>query len=593
MRRNANVLKLFKYLKPKEWTLILASIVFIVGQVWLDLKLPDYMSKITTLVQTEGSKTSEIWTTGGKMLLCALGSMILAVIVGYFAAKVATSLSKELRKGVFDKTLSFSMEEINGFSIASLITRSTNDITQIQQTVAMGLQVMIKAPILAVWAIFKITGKSWEWSVATGVAVIVLLILIGNLIIFVLPKFKVVQKMTDNLNRVTRESLTGIRVVHAYNAQQYQEEKFDKVNKDLTDTNLFVTRLMALMQPGMGLIMSGLTLSIYWIGAHLINNAEGMNRIGLFSDMVVFSSYAMQVVMAFMLLSMTFILLPRAAVSAARINEVLNTPQTIIDGEKKSSLKGIEGEIEFRNVSFKYPNAEDYVLENISFTAHKGETVALIGSTGSGKSTLINLLPRFYDTTKGEVFVDGMNVKEYAQEALHNKIGYVSQKVVLFSGTVKSNVAYGGNSQAPSTDEEIKKAVEIAQGKEFVEKMDDEYDAAIAQGGTNLSGGQKQRLSIARAVNRNPEIFIFDDSFSALDYKTDRQLRSTLKKETKGATSLIVAQRIGTIKDADKIIVLDEGKIVGMGKHSELLKTCKTYQEIAYSQLSKEELENA
>nr|WP_283164569.1 ABC transporter ATP-binding protein [Lysinibacillus sp. Bpr_S20] len=593
MRRNANVLKLFKYLKPKEWTLILASIVFIVGQVWLDLKLPDYMSKITTLVQTEGSKTSEIWTTGGKMLLCALGSMILAVIVGYFAAKVATSLSKELRKGVFDKTLSFSMEEINGFSIASLITRSTNDITQIQQTVAMGLQVMIKAPILAVWAIFKITGKSWEWSVATGVAVIVLLILIGNLIIFVLPKFKVVQKMTDNLNRVTRESLTGIRVVHAYNAQQYQEEKFDKVNKDLTDTNLFVTRLMALMQPGMGLIMSGLTLSIYWIGAHLINNAEGMNRIGLFSDMVVFSSYAMQVVMAFMLLSMTFILLPRAAVSAARINEVLNTPQTIIDGEKKSSPKGIEGEIEFRNVSFKYPNAEDYVLENISFTAHKGETVALIGSTGSGKSTLINLLPRFYDTTKGEVFVDGMNVKEYAQEALHNKIGYVSQKVVLFSGTVKSNVAYGGNSQAPSTDEEIKKAVEIAQGKEFVEKMDDEYDAAIAQGGTNLSGGQKQRLSIARAVNRNPEIFIFDDSFSALDYKTDRQLRSTLKKETKGATSLIVAQRIGTIKDADKIIVLDEGKIVGMGKHSELLKTCKTYQEIAYSQLSKEELENA
>ncbi|MFJ7915676.1 MULTISPECIES: ABC transporter ATP-binding protein [unclassified Lysinibacillus] len=586
------MLKIFKYLKPKEWTLIVASIVFIVGQVYLDLKLPDYMAKITTLVQTEGSKTSEIWTAGGKMLLCALGSMILAVIVGYFAAKVATSLSKELRKGVFDKTLSFSMEEINGFSIASLITRSTNDITQIQQTVAMGLQVMIKAPILATWAILKITGKSWEWSVATGVAVIVLLILIGNLIIFVLPKFKIVQKMTDNLNRVTRESLTGIRVVHAYNAQQYQEEKFEKVNKDLTDTNLFVNRLMALMQPGMGLIMSGLTLSIYWIGAHLINNAGGMDRIGLFSDMVVFSSYAMQVVMAFMLLSMTFILLPRAAVSAVRINEVLDTPQTIMDGKLQSSPKGIEGEIELRNVSFKYPNAEDYVLENISFTAHKGETVALIGSTGSGKSTLINLLPRFYDATEGEVLVDGINVKEYAQETLHNKIGYVSQKVVLFSGTVKSNVAYGGNGQTPSTDEEIKKAVEIAQGKEFVEKMDDEYDAAIAQGGTNLSGGQKQRLSIARAVNRNPEIFIFDDSFSALDYKTDRQLRSTLKKETKGVTTLIVAQRIGTIKDADKIIVLDEGKIVGMGKHSELLETCQTYQEIAYSQLSKEELEN-
>ncbi|MEB2282742.1 ABC transporter ATP-binding protein/permease [Lysinibacillus xylanilyticus] len=586
------MLKIFKYLKAKEWTLIVGSIVFIVGQVYLDLKLPDYMAKITTLVQTEGSKTSEIWTAGGKMLLCALGSMILAVIVGYFAARVATSLSKELRKGVFDKTLSFSMEEINSFSIASLITRSTNDITQIQQTVAMGLQVMIKAPILAIWAIFKITGKSWEWSAATGVAVIVLLIMIGNLIIFVLPKFKVVQKLTDNLNRVTRESLTGIRVVHAYNAQQYQGEKFEKVNKNLTDTNLFVNRLMALMQPGMGLIMSGLTLSIYWIGAYLISNAGGMDRIGLFSDMVVFSSYAMQVVMAFMLLSMTFILLPRAAVSAARVNEVLNTPQTIMDGALQSSPKGIEGEIELRNVSFKYPNAEDYVLKDISFTAHKGETVALIGSTGSGKSTLINLIPRFYDATEGEVIVDGINVKEYTHEALYNKLGYVSQKAVLFSGTVKSNVAYGDNGQTLSTDEEIKKAVEIAQGQEFVEKMDGEYEAAIAQGGTNLSGGQKQRLSIARAVNRNPEIFIFDDSFSALDYKTDRQLRSTLKKETKGATSLIVAQRIGTIKDADKIIVLDEGKIVGMGKHNELLKTCNTYQEIAYSQLSKEELEN-
>jgi len=586
------MLKIFKYLKAKEWTLIVASIVFIVGQVFLDLKLPDYMAKITTLVQTEGSKTSEIWTTGGKMLLCALGSMILAVIVGYFAARVATSLSKELRKGVFDKTLSFSMEEINSFSIASLITRSTNDITQIQQTVAMGLQVMVKAPILAIWAILKITGKSWEWSVATGVAVIVLLIMIGNLIIFVLPKFKVVQKLTDHLNRVTREGLTGIRVVHAYNAQQYQGEKFEKVNKNLTDTNLFVNRLMALMQPGMGLIMSGLTLSIYWIGAYLISNAGVMDRIGLFSDMVVFSSYAMQVVMAFMLLSMTFILLPRAAVSAARVNEVLNTPQTIMDGALQSSPKGIEGEIELRNVSFKYPNAEDYVLKDISFTAHKGETVALIGSTGSGKSTLINLIPRFYDATEGEVIVDGINVKEYTHEALYNKLGYVSQKAVLFSGTVKSNVAYGDNGQTLSTDEEIKKAVEIAQGQEFVEKMDGEYEAAIAQGGTNLSGGQKQRLSIARAVNRNPEIFIFDDSFSALDYKTDRQLRSTLKKETKGATSLIVAQRIGTIKDADKIIVLDEGKIVGMGKHNELLKTCNTYQEIAYSQLSKEELEN-
>ncbi|OJE38479.1 multidrug ABC transporter ATP-binding protein [Bacillus tropicus] len=587
------MLKIFKYLKQKEWILIVASIVFIAGQVWLDLKLPDFMSEITTLVQTKGSETSEIWLAGGKMLLCALGSMILSVIVGYFAARVATSLSKELRKGVFNKTLSFSMEEINGFSTASLITRSTNDITQIQQTVAMGLQVMIKAPILAVWAILKITGKSWEWSAATGVAVVALLVMIGSIIIFVLPKFKVVQKMTDNLNLVTREGLTGIRVVHAYNAQEYQEAKFEKANKDLTDTNLLVNRLMAIMQPGMSLIMSGLTLSIYWIGAHLIMNAGGMNRIGLFSDMVVFSSYAMQVVMAFMLLAMTFIMLPRASVSAARINEVLDTPQTITDGEIKTSPKGVEGEIELRNVSFKYPDAGEYVLKDISFTAHKGETVAFIGSTGSGKSTLINLIPRFYDVSEGEVMVDGINVKEYAQEALHNKFGYVSQKAVLFSGTVKSNVAYGNNGKTLLIDEDIKKAVEIAQGKEFVEKMDGEYNADVAQGGTNLSGGQKQRLSIARAVSRNPEIFIFDDSFSALDYKTDRQLRSTLKKETKGATTLIVAQRIGTIKDADKIIVLDEGKIVGMGTHDELLKTCKTYQEIAYSQLSKEELGNA
>ncbi|WP_042472536.1 ABC transporter ATP-binding protein [Bacillus ndiopicus] len=580
--------KLFKYLKPREWTLISISIVLIVGQVWLDLKLPDYMAKITTLVQTPGSATNEIWRAGGMMLLCALSSTILAIIVGYFSAMVATSLSKTLRKTLFEKTLSFSMQEINRFSTASLITRSTNDIAQIQQTVAIGLQVMIKAPILAAWAIGKIAGKNWHWSIATAVAVIVLLIMISTLIIFVLPKFKIVQRLTDNLNRVTRESLMGIHVVRAYNAKQYQGEKFAAANTQLTNTNLLVNRLMAIMQPGMGLIMSGLTLSIYWIGAHLIMDAAQGERIGLFSDMVVFSAYAMQVVMAFMMLAMTFILIPRASVSAGRINEVLLTPFSITDGDMETSPNGQKGEIELRNVSFKYPNAEDYVLKDISFTIHKGETVAFIGSTGSGKSTLINLIPRFYDVTDGEVLIDGINIKNYTLEALHNKLGYVSQKAVLFSGTVKSNVAYGST----ASSEGIEKAIDIAQGKEFVEKMEGTYDASIAQGGTNLSGGQKQRLSIARAVNRKPEIFIFDDSFSALDYRTDRQLRSTLKKETAGVTTLIVAQRIGTIKDCDKIIVLDEGKIVGMGKHEELLHSCKTYQEIAYSQLSKEELEN-
>lgn len=587
-RRNANMLKIFAYLSRKEWLLILASIIFIIGQVWLDLKLPDYMSEITTLVQTQSSGTSDIWLAGGKMLLCALGSALLAVVVGYFAAMVATSHAKTLRKTLFAKTLSFSLQEINRFSTASLITRSTNDIAQIQQTVAMGLQVMIKAPILAVWAIWKISDKNWHWSFATGIAVLALLIMISTLIIFVLPKFKIVQRLTDNLNRVTREGLMGIHVVRAYNAKEYQGEKFNSANTQLTNTNLLVNRLMAIMQPGMALIMSGLTLSIYWIGAHLIMDAGGTERIGLFSDMIVFTAYAMQVVMAFMMLAMTFILLPRASVSATRINEVLSTEAVIIDGQLTAAPTNRKGEIELRNVSFKYPNAEEYVLQNINFTVQQGETVAFIGSTGSGKSTLINLIPRFYDVTDGEVLIDGVNVKEYTQEALHEKLGYVSQKAVLFSGTVKSNVAYGKS----STEAQVEKAIAIAQGQDFVEKMEDSYEAAIAQGGTNLSGGQKQRLSIARAIHREPEIFIFDDSFSALDYKTDRQLRMALKQETQGVTTLIVAQRIGTIKDCDKIIVLDEGKIVGIGKHEELLQNCQTYQEIAYSQLSKEELEN-
>ena len=585
------MVKILKYLEKKDWLLILGCLVFIVAQVWLDLKLPDYMYEITMLVQTEGSQMSDILLQGGYMLLCAVGSMAAAIVVGYFAAKVAAGFSVRLRAKVFEKTMSFSMEEINGFSTASLITRSTNDITQIQLLIAMGLQAIVKAPILAVWAIAKIMGKSWQWTAATGIAVVFLILLLSMVIFIAMPKFKVIQGLTDNLNRVTRENLTGIRVVRAYNAEGYQEAKFEKANEDLTKTNLFTTRLMALMQPSMGLIMSGISLSIYWIGAYLIYNAAMVDRLVLFSDMVVFSSYAMQVIMAFMLLSIVFFMLPRATVSAKRINEVLDTNATILDGNITDGKKGQTGEIEFKNVGFKYPDAADYILQNISFKASMGETVAFIGSTGSGKSTLINLIPRFYDATDGEVLVDGVNVKDYTQEALHNKLGYVSQKAVLFSGTVSSNVSYGNNGIDTPDEEVVKKAIEIAQGKEFVEKMDDQYDASIAQGGTNISGGQKQRLSIARAIARRPEIYLFDDSFSALDYKTDRVLRSALKKEIKNATTLIVAQRIGTIKDADRIIVLDQGKVAGMGTHEELMQNCSVYQEIAYSQLTKEELE--
>lgn len=585
------MLKIFKHLQIEEWLLVLGSVIFIVVSVWLDLKLPDYMYEITLLVQTEGSKMSEILIQGGYMLLCAIGSMIASIIVGYFAAKVAAGFSVRIRGMVFEKTLSYSMEEINGFSTASLITRSTNDIMQIQLLIAMGLMAIVKAPILAVWAIMKIMGKSWQWTAATGFAVLFLILMLSIIIFIAMPKFKIIQSLTDNLNRVTRENLTGIRVVRAYNAEKYQEEKFEKANEDLTRTNLFTTRLMAIMQPTMGLIMSGMSLAIYWIGAYLIYNASMAERLTLFSDMVVFSSYAMQVIMAFMMLSIVFFMLPRASVSAKRINEVLDRKATILDGERTEGKKGVVGEVEFRNVSFKYPDAAEYILHNISFSAHRGETVAFIGSTGSGKSTLINLIPRFYDVTEGEVLVDGVNVKDYKQESLHNKLGYVSQKAVLFSGTVASNVSYGDNGERQGNAESIKKAVDIAQGTEFVEKMEGQYEAAIAQGGTNISGGQKQRLSIARAIARKPEIYIFDDSFSALDYKTDRVLRSALKKETENATTLIVAQRIGTIKDADRIIVLDAGEIVGMGTHEELMKDCSVYQEIAYSQLSKEELE--
>lgn len=585
------MIKIFKHLQGKDWLLIMCSLVFIVAQVWLDLKLPDYMYEITMLVQTEGSKMSEVLVQGGYMLLCAVGSMIAAMITGFFAARVAAGFSVRLRGMVFEKTMSFSMEEINGFSTSSLITRSTNDITQIQLLIATGLQVLVKAPILAVWAVFKIMGKSWQWTAATGFAVLFLIVMLSIIIIVALPKFKVIQTLTDNLNRVTREHLTGIRVVHAYNAGAYQEEKFEQANNDLTNTNLFTSRVMAILMPTMGLIMSGLGLVIYWIGAFLINQAAIPDRLSLFSDMVVFSSYAVQVIMAFMMLSFVFIMLPRASVSAKRINEVLNTKAKIIDGNLTDGKEGLSGEIEFRNVSFKYPDAKDYILRNISFSAHKGETVAIIGSTGSGKTSLVNLIPRFYDATEGKIFINGVNVKNYSQEALHDKLGYVSQKAVLFRGTVSSNVAYGHNIDIVSEETGIKKAIEIAQATEFVEKMENQYEGEIAQGGTNISGGQKQRLSIARAIFKQPEIYLFDDSFSALDYKTDRILRSLLKKEIKDATTIIVAQRIGTIKDADRIVVLDDGEVVGMGTHQELMINCEVYQEIAYSQLSKEELE--
>ncbi len=584
------MLKIFRYLKKKEWLMIAISMIFIVSQVWLDLKLPDYMSEITKLIQTEGSKISEVIAAGAKMLVCAVGSMLMAVIVGYFAAKIAAGFAQRLRLLMFKKVTDFSMEEINRFSTASLITRSTNDITQIQMFIAMGLQVMIKAPILAVWAICKILGKSWQWTAATGGAVAFLMLIIAIVIIFALPRFKVIQNLNDNLNRVTRENLTGIRVVRAYNAENYQQRKFEKANEELTENHLFTGRVMSIMSPSMTIILSGISLAIYWIGAYLINKADMMNKINIFSDMVVFSSYAIQVIMAFTMLTMIFIMLPRAAVSANRLNEVLNTKPKIIDGNKIP--EGNEGTIEFRNVSFKYPDAAGYVLRNINFKAKKGDTVAFIGSTGSGKTTLVNLIPRFYDATEGEVLVDGINVKEYKLEELNNKLGYVPQKAVMFSGTVSSNVAYGENGTDGYTEQNIRQAVDIAQGTEFVEKMENQYEALIAQGGANISGGQKQRLAIARAVCRKPEIYIFDDSFSALDYKTDRILRSALKRETADVTSIIVAQRIGTIKDADQIIVLDNGEIAGAGTHSELLKNCEVYKEIALSQLSKEELEN-
>lgn len=585
------MLRIFKNFRKQEVVLALFSAVFVVAQVWLELKLPDYMREITSLITTQDSAMHDILIAGGKMLLCAFGSLLVTVLVAVCASRIASNFSAIVRGKLFDKVQSFSMEEIGRFSTASLITRSTNDVTQVQMLIVMGLSIMLRAPIMAVMAILKIVDKSWQWTLSTGVAVVVLLIVVIICVSLCMPKFKRLQSLTDDINQVTRENLTGLNVVRAYNAEAYQEEKFEKVNKDLTDTHWFTSKTMAFMMPTIMMIMNGLSLAIYWIGAVLINDAQDMQeKFTLFSDMVVFSSYAMQVVMSFMMLVMIFIMLPRASVAAKRILEVLDTEPSIEDGTRDTFPVMKDGEVEFKDVSFKYPDAEEYVLEHISFSAKKGETIAFIGATGCGKSTAINLIPRFYDATEGEVFVDGVNVKEYTQEALHNKIGYVSQKAILFSGTIADNVAYGENGKAPATQDDIAMAVKVAQASEFVEKKDQGYDGYVAQGGSNFSGGQKQRLSIARAIARQPEILIFDDSFSALDYKTDRILREALRKECKDATKIIVAQRIGTIRDADKIIVLDDGQIAGMGTHDELMKNCEVYQEIAYSQLSKEEL---
>jgi ATP-binding cassette subfamily B protein len=554
--------------------------------------MPDYMSAITKLVQTDGSKMSEILEQGFYMLLCAAGSLASAIVVGYFAANVASSFSATLREKIFKKVQMFGINEIKNFSTSSLLTRTTNDVTQVEMLIGMGLQMMAKAPIMAVWAILKILNKGVEWSILTACCVVVLLLTVSTLMIVVMPRFAKVQKLIDKINGVTRENLSGIRVIRAFNAESFQANRFETVNKDLTDMQLFNQRCFAIMMPMMNLVMHSLTLGIYIIGTFLIEKAGMLDKITLFSNMVVFSSYGMQVIMSFLMLAMIFMMWPRAEISAKRINEVLEKEIAITEGNFSGKTEEI-GTVEFNNVSFKYPDADEYLLKNISFKASRGETIAFIGSTGSGKSTLINLIPRFYDVTNGEVLVDGVNVKDYTTKALNNRIGYVSQKAVMFTGTVTSNVAYGDNGKGKITKEKVKEAIKVAQGTDFVEKMDKKYDAHIARGGTNVSGGQKQRLSIARAIAKDPEIYIFDDSFSALDYKTDATLRHELKKYTKDATSLIVAQRIGTIINADKIIVLDKGECVGIGTHKELLKNCEVYKEIALSQLSEEELNNA
>lgn len=587
------MLRILKHLRWKEWLLVAACVVLIVGQVQLDLALPDYMSEITRLVQTEGSQMSDILLAGGKMLLCALGSMLLTVCTTFFTAQIASRFSARLRGEMYRKVVGFSNEEINRFSTASLITRTTNDISQLQMFFSFGMQSLIKAPIMAFIAVGKISTKSWEWSLLTGGVIAFVCVLLVFIMLYAVPRMKKMQTLTDNLNRITRENLTGLQVVRAYNAENYQEGKFAKANEEMTRNSQQANIAMSVMNPGMNLAMNGLTLGIYWIGAALISAiavtspAAMMERIGLFSDMVVFMQYAMQVIMAFLMLVMIFVMLPRVTVSAGRVNEVLDTKARIVDGKETQGKPGMKGEIEFRDVSFRYPDADGDAIHHISFTAHHGQTVALIGATGCGKSSIINLIPRLYDATSGQVLVDGVDVRDYTQDALRSKIGFVPQKAFLFAGTVSSNVGYGEDN---ASDAAIRKAVAVAQAAEFVESPDVGYSGTVAQGGSNFSGGQKQRLSIARAVARDPEILVFDDSFSALDYKTDHALRQALREQTSGTTNIIVAQRIGTIRDADCILVIEDGAIVGKGTHRELMESCKVYQEIAYSQLSKEEL---
>ena len=583
------MIKILSNLKLKDWFLILIIIGLVYGQVWLDLKMPDYMSEITKLVQTEGSEMSDILSNGGMMVLCAFLSLLGAILTGFCTSLLSSNLSMNIRERLFNKVENLSMAEIKKFSTSSLITRTTNDITQIQMFAAMGLQMLIKAPLTAVLAVLKILDKNIEWSILTGVAVGILLIVVLVLILIVIPKFKLVQKLTDKLNGVTRENINGIRVIRAFNAEDYQEEKFNETNDALTKRQLFNQRTFSFMMPVMNLVMFGLTLGIYYIGAILIRDASFTDKVGIFGDMIVFSSYSIQVIASFLMLAMIFMILPRASVSAKRINEVLYSKNMIKNGKLKSSKNNEEGTVEFKNVFFKYPDGDEDLLRDISFKVNKGETFAIVGSTGSGKSSIINLIPRLYDVTGGEVLVDGINVKEYDEEFLNDKIGFVTQKAILFNGTVESNVNYG---KKRISKDKIKEAIKVAQAKDFVENMDKGYESHIASGGTNISGGQKQRLSIARAIAKDPEIYIFDDSFSALDYKTDSILRKELKKYTKNATTIIVAQRIGTIMHADKIMVIDEGKIVGLGNHKDLLKTCEVYKQIALSQLTKEELEN-